>query len=189
MMLYVMKSDYRDSGVMIMRRPIIPGHETVSLDLGVRFEKQLPTFDFIMDAKSQGEVLDFVWTTFPGLVVSAKFRKALEGTGVDNVDYYSVRIVNEVKAQVHEEYFAANVLGRAACMDMERSSFTPSLIDPAQVQSIDELQLDPSRLPDLKLFRLAEYLPLVLADESVKEAVEKARLRGVEFVPADGYSE
>lgn len=188
-MLYVMKSDYEDTGVMIMKNPVIPGHQNVSLDLGVRFEKQLPVFDFVMDEKSQGEVLDFVWTTFPGLVVSAKFRKTLEGAGVDNVDYYPVRIVNEKTGKVHQEYFAANVLGSAACMDMDNSQFAPSLINPALVQSIDELRLDSARFPDFKLFRLAECSTLVLADESIKKAAEKAKLRGVAFIPADGYSE
>ena len=188
-MLYVMKSDYEDPGVMIMKRPVIPGHQEVSLDLGIRFEKPLPVFEFVMDDKSQGEVLDFVWSTFPGLVVSAKFRKTLEGTGVDNVDYYPVRIVNEKTGKVYQDYFAANVLGSAACMDMDNSQFAPSLSNPDQVQSIDELKLDPSRFPDFKLFRLAECSTIVLADESVKKAVEKAKLRGVAFIPADGYSE
>ena len=188
-MYYVMRSDYNDSGVMIMKSPVIPGHQNVSLDLGIRFEKQLPVFDFIMDEQTQGEVLDFVWTTFPGFVVSARFRKVLEDIGVDNMDYYPVRIVNALTRQVHEDYFAANVLGRAACMDMNSSQFTPSLLDPAQVQSIDELRLDPSKIPDFKLFRLAECLTIVLAHESVKRAVQEARLRGVEFIPADGYGE
>jgi hypothetical protein len=188
-MIYVMKSDSEDTGVMIMKRPVIPGHQDVSLDLGVRFEKQLPIFDFVMDEKSQGDVLDFVWTTFPGLVVSAKFRKTLEGHGVDNVDYYPVRIVNEKTGKVHQDYFAANVLGSAACMDMDNSQYAPSLLDPTQVQSIDEFRLDSSRLPEFKLFRLAECSTIVLADESIKRAVEKAKLRGVAFVPADGYSE
>jgi hypothetical protein len=188
-MLYVMRSDNVDTGVMLMNRPVIPGHDDVRLDQGTRFDTPLPRFDFVLDAENQGEVFDFVWTTFPGLVMSARFRKVLEETGVDNLDYYPVRIVNEVTGKVKEDYFAANVLGRVACMDLEKSQYTKLIPTSKQVHFIDEMYLDYSKVQGFKLFRLDESFPLVLADESVKKAVEKAKLRGVRFVPADGYAD
>ncbi|RKH55957.1 imm11 family protein [Corallococcus llansteffanensis] len=188
-MLYVISSDDKDTGVMIMKRPSIPGADNVHLDQGTRLEQPLPVFDFILDEKNQGEVLDFVWTTFRGLVVSAKFRKVLEGAGVDNVDYYPVRIVNTVTGEVKQDYFAANILGRVACMDLEASVYERSPLKPDMIRAIDELHLDESKLQGFKLFRLSEAFNIVLADESIKKAVEKAKLRGICFLPAEGYSE
>lgn len=189
MTLYVMKMDHNAGGAIILNQPVIPGHQNVKLDLGTRFDKPLPTFDFVLDEDSQGAVLDFVRTTFRGLLVSGKFRKAMESAGADNLDYYPVRIINKLTGEMYQDYFIANVLGIVACMNMEDSRFVRSRLNPASVQTMKELHLDPSKLPGFKIFRLAECFNLVLVDESIKKAAENALLRGIAFIPAEGYGE
>lgn len=188
-MFYVMDSDPDDTGVMIMQRPVIPINENVALDLGTPLGLDIPLFDFLMDEECQGEVLDYVWTTFPGLVISAKFRSVIESVGIDNVEYYPVRIVNQVTGEVRSDYYAANIVGVVACMDKEKSQFTTLLALPDRIRSIEALHLDYQKIHQEKLFRLAELkTSIILAHETLKIVVENAKLRGVTFIPAEGYS-
>jgi len=55
---HVMLAD--DAGTMLMERPVIPGHENVTFDSGTRMGFKVPPFDFVLSAREQGPVLDYV---------------------------------------------------------------------------------------------------------------------------------
>lgn len=188
-MYYVMRTDRDDAGVMIMPQPIIPGQENVLFDVGARLEIDIPVFDFVMDEECQGELLDYVWTNLRGITISSKFKSVLESVGIDNVDYYPVRIVNEVTGETSSDYFVANIVGIIPCMDMKNSKYKNILAFPDKIRSIQELHIDYSKIDGDKLFRLAELkTAIIIAHESLKIAAEEAKLSGVTFSPAEGYS-
>src|SRR5262249_52803380 len=122
--------------------------------------------------------------------VSVRFKKTLDGAGVDNVDYYPVRIANKKTGEIRDDYFEANIIGVISCLDatetqMEVESY-PGV--PEMISEITHLVLDESKIGGQMLFRLAEVTEIVIAHEKVKKAVEKAKLTGVVFPPANGYS-
>jgi hypothetical protein len=171
----------------ILSRPRIPGHENIELDVGARVAVELPVIEFVKTANNPGELLDYVNTMFPGEVISTKFRAALEAAGVENVDYYPARILDETTGRIHDDYWVANIVGVVQCMDRELSVYTPMAASPDLVREIEELHLSYPRVNG-KMFRLDEWFPLILVEESVRESIEANGLRGVRLVPAEGYS-
>ncbi len=187
-MYYVMKYDTDQHGADIMLLPVIPGHEKLYFDLGTRIDADIPVFDFKMDKESQGTLLDYVWATFRGIILSARFKSVLDRAGIDNIDYYPVRIVNKITGKIAKNYFAANIIGIISCMDKEKSKYTVFPAIPDKISSIEELHLDYKKIHNEKMFRLYERIVLILVDESVKAAVTKANLKGVKFVPAENFN-
>jgi hypothetical protein len=187
-MYYVLKFDNAfPNPAMILARPNIPGFPNQEFDDGVRIQAPLPVFDFVIDAQGQGALTDYLWTSLD-TTVSARFRKVLEGAGVDNVDYYPVRVVNQVTGEIRDDYFQANVVGSIACLDRGASEIVTSPRVARIIRGIPRLAIDESKIQGELLFRLAEVKVILLAHERVKNAVEAARLTGVAFFPANGYS-
>lgn len=182
---------YDEEGIRaaeILDPPEIPGLDNVKLDIGARESRRLPVIEFTKPADDSGELLDNVNTMFRGWLVSTRLREALEAARVDNIDYYAARIVDASTGRVHDNYWAANIVGLVSCMDRQKSVFDSLPVSPDLVQSIDELHLDHTKIHGEKIFRLKEYFPLILVDEAVKQTLSAARLRGVLLVPAEGYS-
>jgi hypothetical protein len=187
-MYYVMDYDTDQPGAGIMPLPVIPGHEKLYFDLGTRIDADIPVFDFKMDEESQGPLLDYVWATFRGTILSSGFKSVLDQVGIDNIDYYPVRIVNEITDEIARDYYAANIIGVISCMDKEKSKYTVFPAIPDKISSIEELHLDYAKIHNERIFRLSERIVLILVDESVKAAVTRAELKGAKFVPAENYN-
>jgi hypothetical protein len=141
-----------------------------------------------MGEEEKGELGDYVTTLLPGLVVSQRFKAALDTAAVDNIQYIPAEIIDEVDGLIHKGYFVANVLGMIECMDRSRSKVTMRRAPPGSIRDINELHIDEDRARSSKIFRLSECTTLVLINESVRVFVEAAKLRGVALVPAEGYS-
>jgi hypothetical protein len=107
--------------------------------------------------------------------------------GVDNIDYYPLRIVREKTGQVFRTHEAANILDTIFCMDREASALDIDDENPFHIWFIDRLALKYERLGDTPLFRLGERLSTVIVHRRVKEAVEAAGLTGPVFLPVEGY--
>ena len=171
---------------MVVESPTLDGRTDVKFGRGVRIDADLSKLEFLLDPKDKREMPDF-GTAFGGLVVSERFREVLDEAGVDNVDYYPVRITQKATGEKHTGFFQANVIGAIACVDRGKSKFTPSEIKPKLITEFKDLRLDPKKVGGEKLFRLAEYPAMLIAHESVKKAIEKAKLSGIKFTAADGY--
>lgn len=191
-MYYVMRYD-RDltDAAMSREAPVIPGGGDFEFDNGTRITRTVPVFEFVLDADGQGRLTDLLWTTLP-ITLSARFKQALDGAGVANVDYFPVRVVNRISGEVHGDYFQANILGVVDCLDEKNSRiqyFSPPLPGrPPSILEIRHMVVDEGRIGGRLLFRMDRPRSICLAHEKVKEAVERAALTGVVFVPADGYA-
>jgi len=166
----------------------IPGFDSLVFDKGIRLKEKIPVFDLEIDEKGQGTLTDYLWTTLRGLTISAKFKEVLDKSGVDNVDYYPVRIVNQVTKQVRKDYYEANIIGLISCLDREKSEIEASPVNPRMIRGIPKMVLDEKRITGELLFRLQEVKGIIIAHERVKKAVEKAKLTGVVFPPIKDYN-
>jgi uncharacterized protein DUF1629 len=189
MSYYVLRYDEEGvSAAGILDPPETPEFDDVTLDTGARESRRLPVIEFAKPTDDAGELLDCVTTMFRGWVISTKFREALEAARVDNIDYYPAKITDASSGRVHDNYWAANIVGLVSCMDRQKSKYASRAVSPDLVRNIDELHLDYSKIHGEKIFRLKEYFRLILVDETVKQAITDAQLRGVLLVPAEGYS-
>lgn len=172
----------------MLPRPEIPGHPELRFNSGARISEQIPVIELRQGPDHQGSIPDHVPTALAGMVVSSRFRQALEAAGVDNIDYYDARILNTVTGAALDGYHVANIIGRVACLDREASVVEPAPGIPDAILDIYEMVLDYDRIGDLRMFRLHELPFVILVDEGVKEAIQRAQITGVRLSPADGYS-
>ena len=169
-------------------RPALPVGAPARFDDGVLVAQPPHRLRFVMTPEERGELGDYVLTGLPGLLISKRFRLALEAAGVDNIQYIDAEIEDQTSGQMYGDYFIANVIGSVDCIDMSKSKLTMRAALPDKIRDIDELHIDETRTRGLLLFRLARKLSLVLIHESVQEKVQAAQLRGAGFTPAEGYS-
>ena len=172
----------------------------VSFILGRRFSKDIPELVINLDGQSQGKLTDdLVIMKRRCLVHSYRLREVLRSAGVDNIDYYPCVIENLVnrqrlatfqdtaRSETHNYYKAANILDMIYCLDRDNSELEIDEEEPSEIWNILNLKLLEDRIGDVLMFRLGEDPSIVIVHHTIKEAVEKANLTGVIFLPADGY--
>lgn len=164
-----------------------------------------------------------------GPVFSLKTINLFKNTTIENIEYYQLTIrdefpvINETDKKKEEEkkkiieyanYFIANVVGLADCVDHEKSVleyfFPPESRNnvkeataaehaandpfandnPNDIDFITKLVLDESKIdPALKIFRLFDQPGILVFHESVVNLIKKEKLSGFVFVPVEEYTE
>ncbi|MFP2927135.1 imm11 family protein [Pyxidicoccus sp. 3LG] len=178
----------RNDSASLVERAAIPDVDEDDLEFtdGVRLGP-LPVLKFTQTRDTPGQLLDYVPSSPHSMLVSSRFKDALDSAGVDNIDYYPAEITNESTGKVHRGYYAANIIGMIAGLDRSKTLYTPMPSFPDTVLEFKELHLDLAKVHGAKVFRLQESCTTLLMHESVKQAIEKAGLRGMELLPAEGY--
>jgi hypothetical protein len=119
-------------------------------------------------------------------VFSNRLRAALEGAGVDNIDYYPVRLEHPSAKVRRHDYVLANVLGMVAAVDASKSTISPGRGKiPGRLR---QFTVDPQSAGDLRLFRLKESPRLIVIGYSVKTALDRAQLDGLFLQPTQEWT-
>jgi hypothetical protein len=189
-MYYVIRYGPAEDNAPSLYLDSIPGKK-VSFIRGERLGV-LPPLTFRKRAGDRGTLVDYMGASPSCMVVSGPFVEALKSAGVDNVDYYPAQIIDEASGETTSGYQAANIVGLVACVDREKSVYTmmpgfpTDTIGRNGVFEFKLLHLDHAKVRGAKMFRLFEKTSVIVVHEAVKEAIEKAGLRGLRLVPADG---
>ncbi|MBN1501850.1 MAG: hypothetical protein JW982_16955 [Spirochaetes bacterium] len=112
---------------------------------------------------------------------SEKLKFALDETGIDNIDYFQVDLINEEDGKTVAKYYLGIVIGLIKCL---KSGLTSS---PAGRDILKNPVIDFSLVRGQKLFRLAESPLLIIVDSSVKDALSKINLQGVSLLRLKDY--
>ena len=112
-------------------------------------------------------------------LMSKRLVTALEGAGVDNLQSFEAELRNEADGVVNKDYCVINIVGLVTCADVAASK-TSEL---GSTYYFHDLVIDPSRVGDLRIFRLAESLMDVLIHEQVAKSIESKDFRGVILRP------
>jgi hypothetical protein len=122
----------------------------------------------------------------PFVIVSHRVRSALDGAGIDNIQYIEARLQPERSNRVENGYWLANIIGRVACVDVLASG-VDSLEENA-LSNCSQFVIDPARTYGLGLFRLAEDTRMIVAAPHVQAAPQAAKLHGVLFQDTAMYN-
>ncbi|MFY2563152.1 imm11 family protein [Corallococcus terminator] len=180
-MHYIFRSDGRRYPMVSLRTPL---PRTYWLD-GDRLDFPVPPLELELAAERSFQWVDFFMATSIPLF-SPRMRAALEGCGVDNIDYYPARVRNTRTEEVRD-YHAANVIGLAECVDRVRSAFEPFDEESILIDSFERLALDEGKSYGLRLFRAAEHSLLLLVADSVKKRLEAHGLGGLMFIKPEEW--
>jgi hypothetical protein len=162
----------------------------LSFITGRRFVRPLPELEIRFEAQGKFVLTDdLIIRQRRCLVHSDRLVEVLGGAGVDGIDYYACRLVNDAGGVVYRTHRAANLLDVIYCIDFEQSELEIDDEEPNEIWYIHRLKLIEDRLGDSLMFRLGERRNTVIVHESVKQAIEREGLSGPVFLPADGYRE
>jgi hypothetical protein len=106
-------------------------------------------------------------------VMSDSFIKALQDAGASNLQCFPAEIRSKVDSSVWKNYKAVNIIGKIACADLDASESTHIIGRPGDdalpLMAFEDLKVEPTRIGDALLFRLAESPGVILVAESVVE--------------------
>jgi hypothetical protein len=187
-MLYVLDYDsFSGNEALELRAPKLPT-PNLKFDQGMMVANPPDHITFSMTKAEKGDLGDLVLSGLRGIVISRKFKRVLDEFGIENIQYIVAEIYDEVDRKTYPDYFVANIIGLIDCIDLERSKLTMRAALPDKIRDINELHIDENRAGDCAIFRLARQFTLILVNEALKVALERAKLKGVTFIEAEGYS-
>jgi len=160
---------------------------------GERFQTPLAPLTLIAEDEVPSALSDMLLVKNRLHIYSPKMREVLASIGVSNIEYQPITLIDKKRGVTWEDYRAANIIGKVACLDVDNSE-VKSFADGAGYRVVDEFRLLEDQikpLPGMKepprLFRLAEFIYHVIAHESVKEAFAREGVTGVLFTPTQEY--
>ncbi len=122
------------------------------------------------------------------LIVSEKLKAILEKKANAQVEFLRIRLRNQKQKLVPKPYYIANVLGSIECVNLKKSKYTRSEINPDQMHRIKKLVLDEQRIgAEANLFRLKERLRVFVAREDLGTSILDAKCTGMIFQDLDDY--
>ena len=136
---------------------------------------------------------DVILGEFNFPVLSPRAIAVLEKAGVDNIEYFPIKIKNWKTGELDESYKIGNIVGLIDCLDRKHAivdTFDDGRISGLQEYSIFEDRVLPQergKKPPL-IFRLGEFRYHVLAHESVKTAFEEEKITGSQFIPPEEFA-
>ena len=128
-----------------------------------------------MNVLSQGVLTDNLIVMGGPHVFSGKLLRLLRDQGVDNVDAYPCTVRNLVTGEVHDDYFAANVLGKISCIDRSKSSLVEAG-QPDRLLGFEHITLDEEQIRGALFFLLAE-MPVQMVLHRASRAGARGRHR------------
>jgi len=180
----------RDNEVIIPEFPPVMKEHKVSFIAGRRFLRPLPELEIRFAARGTYALTDdLIIRRRRCIVHSHRLANVLRRAGVDSIDYYPCRLVNDADGAVYRTHQAANLLDVIYCLNREQSELDIDDEEPNEIWTIERLKLLEDRLGDSLMFRLGERRNTVIVHQIVKDAIEREELTGPVFLPVDGYRE
>lgn len=150
--------------------------------MGLVYDKAVPQPIILPLNPDRGRVMpDIFLVDIP--LFSDKLLSALSKAGVNNLQLFDAEL-HSPEGKVFDNYKAVNIVGRVACADLDKSEYDPESEVP--LMDFDDLVINESKAHGFLLFRLGEYSPQIIINESVKRELEKADLLDVIITPIKG---
>ncbi|MBN1961018.1 MAG: hypothetical protein JW841_08725 [Deltaproteobacteria bacterium] len=174
-----------ESQAQIFGRPEVIKQLGLSFNRGLPITTKVPEIEIKVSPADENILTDnLIAKGTKGLVFNSKLREAISNTGVDNIEYFDVAVLLESSGKIIRDYKMANIVGRIDCIDptseLQRD-------DDGSIEFIDKLILDESKIHGALMFRLAEFLSIVIVHENVKQAVEAGGFTGINFYQPEDY--
>ena len=122
-----------------------------------------------------------------GLLINSKVKNIFDSLGVNNVQFFKVNLMNINGNEIFTDYFIANIIGKRSCLNKSMSEI--EYYDNGDVQFIDKLSLNLHEGDNYgNIFRLAEFLPILIVSDKLKNSLEENSVSGFSFYKPEGFS-
>lgn len=154
-------------------------------DIGEVFIHKIPKIHFKLD-KKVGVLQDCLSAPgLNGLVVNKRLKEHFDKLELENIQVFPVDI-ELITGEVYE-YFILNIVGKYDIVDYDKSDLEISEYT-GSVGIYDSLTfVDTSKLILPEVFRWSEFLPLIIASDKVKLAIEAGGFTGIRFIEPEKH--
>lgn len=174
--------DWEDSALL----DAVPAPEGESWTSGRRFRRPpVEPVEITIDPTHSDDLLEFENIT--ALVMTKRLLKALQETGVDNLDVYRAVIRNPESGFETHDYVACNLIGLVKAADLSGSKVVGGSGDGLIDVDFDAVKIDPLKAKDHLLFRLAENISAIVVHESVKNHILNSGIDTITFVEPEDW--
>ncbi|MDH5180197.1 MAG: hypothetical protein OEZ39_14070 [Gammaproteobacteria bacterium] len=149
--------------------------EPVNLLNGAKLTPE-PSYINIKISESGGDLFPDVFNVLITLF-SNKVKTRLDKCGIDNIDYYPVKLINAKNNRINSDYWFANICGRISCLDVENSDAEEDVFGTGY--DFKSFCIDESRTMGAEIFRLHEDGTLIILHERIYSALAEVGLKGV----------
>lgn len=181
-----------EEDIIIDGKPkVLRDNKDLSFRKGQVVYRDIPKIYHEFEESIDGELNEAVIATgFRGPLVSSNIKEILEQLEVENLQFFPVELYHKNAKKTIEGYYIMNVIGSFDPIDYDKTDITyidiPGGKRIGDFSSLTFIPMDDLKLP--KIFRLKPYMPIMVADSSVKEAFEKNYITGFKFYKPEEYS-
>lgn len=171
----------------LVRRDPKGATDTFLVGEGKSFAGRLPPEASVdLDPKHKGMKLDdFISNVMAWLIVSEKAKEVLTAEP-NHCEVYQLKVMDLKGRPLKDPYFLVHPVGTVSCVDLDRSQYERSKMDPGILLTIERLVLDPARLPpDRSLFRLQESPRTYIIRDDLLDKLADADVNGIEVLDLD----
>ncbi|MDE1465505.1 imm11 family protein [Spartinivicinus poritis] len=177
-----------DDEIIIYSTPPYIKNNGLNFSRGVYDPKIYPEIELTY-TKDPGEVFtdNLAAIGCNGLVINEKIRQKIKELNIKNVQYFDLKLIDKDTQKENIDYKIANVIGTVNCLDYDNCdlelSSTGSILF---IEKLAFINLDEDKLPEI--FRLGEFLPLIVVNDRIKQAFEAEGFTGFVFYKPEDYS-
>jgi hypothetical protein len=132
-----------------------------------------------------GHQLDYTMADYGVPIVSEACADVLREAAADDVQLFPIEVEGQPSS-----FYVANATKLADCVDETRSEEVKRWTEAdgrpdrlGEYKSIGVLRVDPERVGGLQFFRIERYRVALIVSETLKHAMERAKLVGPKFKP------
>ncbi|WP_297422739.1 DUF1629 domain-containing protein [Clostridium sp.] len=134
-------------------------------------------------SKDDGNILtDCLATDNRWLVVSEKFRNAIDKIACNSIQYLDIKIINKETNEINNTYKVANVITVLDALDLKNSKYDLFELDDEKILSVEKYALKRDKIKDYNIFKLKDDTIPTFVSEEFKNKVEENNLTGFQFL-------
>lgn len=157
-------------------------------DVGELHPEPLPVIDIPFSINPDEIMTDnIIAYGVRGLLFNSKVKAVFDRLGIDIIQYFQARLVNRETKEIFEPYWIGNIVGKHSCVDHDNSEL--EYFADGDIEFIDKLALIPMQEGEYgDIFRLAEFLPLIVVSDRLKVSLQEAGIKGFTFYKPEDFS-
>lgn len=186
-MYWIMLSERSDEyELSIDSTPPILEENEWQFDVGELESRQIPVIDIPVEIHPEEIMVDNIPAYgCRGLLINRKVKDVFDNMSLKNIHYYPARLIN--RDEISGPFWIANIIGKHASIDHDASDL--DYFDDGGIEFIDKLVLKSMKEEAYgHIFRLAEFLPVILVSDALKVALELSAVTGFTFYKPEEFS-
>jgi hypothetical protein len=161
--------------------------KTYLVDEGKSFAGHMPKDAKVqLDKRHKGTKLcDFISNVASWLIVSERVR-AILAAEPNPSEVYPLKVLDLKGRPIKAPYFFVHPVGAVDCVDLKKSEYRRSAMEPSRIASVQRVVLHQRKIPpDRTIFRLKEFPVTLIIRSDLLGKLKAAEVKGIQVLGLD----